>query len=372
LLSGNLPNDVIQDANAHLFFAFVLVFSLLSLEGQSAWVRRWLLRACAANAIVTLALIVVSASRLIDLYFELRPVLLGDLGMGGAVGYMPNGAYRLYLGSGLYLQIGLALVVQRLLDRPRSPWMWLLYVALLVDITASYTRGFWLGAALSVAIVLVLGARSFRGPLTVVAATILIFLAGSGIGASFGFSLPDYLLARSVSFADIIVAEEPILLPGDPLPTAAPPGGSDPEDTGAAYSDDVRREQARVLLGHIVERPVLGHGFGAIAADYRYGSIFSYELSYLDLLFKTGVVGAILFLSLPLRLLLDGLRGRFGGLRLAEGVGPYQVPVVLSIIAGILLTGATNPYLFAAFGLAPILACVAWLQPSRRSANANV
>jgi hypothetical protein len=36
--------------------------------------------------------------------------------------------------------------------------------------------------------------------------------------------------------------------------------------------------------------------------------------------------------------------------------------VVVGVVAGILLAGATNPYLFAAFGLISILAMVAWLE----------
>jgi hypothetical protein len=36
--------------------------------------------------------------------------------------------------------------------------------------------------------------------------------------------------------------------------------------------------------------------------------------------------------------------------------------VVVGVIVGILVAGATNPYLFAAFGLVSILAMVAWLE----------
>jgi hypothetical protein len=36
------------------------------------------------------------------------------------------------------------------------------------------------------------------------------------------------------------------------------------------------------------------------------------------------------------------------------------------VIGGILAAGATNPYLFAAFGLISILGMVAWLEPAQR------
>ena len=48
--------------------------------------------------------------------------------------------------------------------------------------------------------------------------------------------------------------------------------------------------------------------------------------------------------------------------------------VVVGVVAGILLAGSTNPYLFAAFGLISILAMVAWLEevpPASDRANRN-
>ena len=127
LLNGNAPSDVFGDGNAHLFFAFILVVIALLSRGMGAWLRRWLLIACAANAVVTGLMIVVTITNLVPLYEGLRPIVVLDLVMGGSVGYMPNGAYRLYLGSGLYLQVGIALTIWQLLQRPRNPWLWALY-----------------------------------------------------------------------------------------------------------------------------------------------------------------------------------------------------------------------------------------------------
>jgi hypothetical protein len=117
------------------------------------------------------------------------------------------------------------------------------------------------------------------------------------------------------------------------------------------------------LLAHIAERPVLGWGFGTIAPDYAYGDIYSYELAYLDLAYKTGLVGLVLFLSFPLRLLIDSVRARLGRIRLPAGVDPREAAVPGAIILSLLVTGATNPYLTAAFGLAPIIFAIAWLDP---------
>jgi len=53
---------------------------------------------------------------------------------------------------------------------------------------------------------------------------------------------------------------------------------------------------------------------------------------------------------------------------MSEAAGVIGSPgVVVGVIGGILAAGATNPYLFAAFGLVSILAMVAWLEEVARS-----
>ena len=361
LLNGNGPNDVFGDGNSHLFFAFILVFITLIAEGFGPWLRRWLLIACAANAVVTGLLILLTLTNIVPLSSGLGPVVTTDFVMGGSVGYMPNGAYRLYLGSGLYLQVGVALVVWNLLQRPRDPWLWGLYALLLVDTTATYTRGFWLGTALAAIFVLLLGARSVRRPAAIVAGTAVIFLASSGIGAAMGFSVPAYIFDRTASSFSIDFG--------------AGSGPDEPDrpdeedflgDEAGESSNRVKLIQARVLLGHIAEAPLIGHGFGAIAEDYPYGQIYSYELAYLDLAYKAGILGLVLFLSLPLRLLFDAMRIRFRILSPpppAAGVSRHEMGVVLAIIGSVMITSATNPYILAAFGMLPIMICLAWLEP---------
>lgn len=372
LLNGHEPRDVWSDGNGHLFFAFTLVFIALINRGEGGWLRRCFLAVCAANAVFTLLLIALSAPGWVSLHGVLRPVLLADLDMGGAVGYMSNGAFRLYLGSGIYLQVGLALATWELLRNPRRWWMWALYAILIVDVIATYTRGFWLGTALAMGIVLLLVGYDWRRPVMVVAATLALLAVLSAAGQVVGFSLPQYVLSRSASLfeqPDQTPAPDTTPEPGaTPAPQASAPegnpeGGGRTTDEGGQYSNLVRATQASVLTGHIIERPIIGHGFGAIARDYPYAQIFSYELAFLDLAYKTGLLGSILFLSYPLRLVFDALRGRLGRLRVARGVPRGEMAVVLAILVSVLAAGATNPYILAAFGLLPLLVSIAWLEP---------
>jgi len=135
-------------------------------------------------------------------------------------------------------------------------------------------------------------------------------------------------------------------------------------DTAGEASDDIRDVQADALWNEIGSKPILGSGFGSIAEGYRLGSGYSYELSYLDLLFKTGVIGLLLFVSFPLRLAFDAARARAGSLRPPAAVSRHGAAVPLAVVAGIMLLGATNPYLIASFGLCSLVLMVAWLEPS--------
>ena len=72
----------------------------------------------------------------------------------------------------------------------------------------------------------------------------------------------------------------------------------------------------------------------------------------------------LLYLSFPLRQIVDALRLRRGpahaAFERARRIGASGV--VVGVLVGILLAGASNPYLFAAFGLLSILMMVAWLE----------
>lgn len=362
VLDGVPLRQALQDANGYAFVAFTLPFIALMARGEGASIRRWLLVACIANALFTGLLILGALTHVMPLIPTLNGVLVGPNGLafGGAVGYMPSGAGRLYLASGLYLQVGLVLIASKLLAAPRA-WAWLLYAVLLVDIAATYTRGFWLAAGAAVALVVILGARDWRRPAWIAAATLGVLLVTSVGAAAIGASVPDYLLQRAGS----TLTTRPIA-PGEENPGNQPVIDVAPGTQGdvlGEVSNEIRVVQARVLVGHIVERPILGSGLGAVAADYKFGTGWIYELTYLDILYKLGILGALLFLSYPLRLLLDTVRGRFGRLRLANGVDRREAVVPMAVILSVLIATASNPYLLAAYGLLPIIATVAWLDP---------
>jgi hypothetical protein len=432
---------------------------------------------------------------------------------------MPNGAFRLFLGSSLYLQVALALVTWELVQRPRRAWPWLLFLISWIDVIATYARGVWIGALIAFVLVIALGSQSLRRAVGVVTASLVLFGTASLGASALHRSLPNYLLSRGTSatstgeanfsrtlvdggfergltvrdaswafvdsqdrslsvrltpggrsarslalrntagnqddYAAQAIALKPstryevsgwldasevtapaassrglmvwdvggnvvsapitvaskgwikLVIPFETgeRPTAiqvrlyAPRGvvrwdnirlakaprsavsstpvqeqripprpavaaevaSTSQRDLAGEVSNSIRAEQARVLGRHIADRPIFGSGFGSIARDYPYGTSYSYELSYFDLLFKAGVVGLLLFLSFPLRLVWDAAQARLGRLATPSGVEPRETCVVIAIVLSVLVVGATNPFLFAAFGILPILMGIAWL-----------
>jgi hypothetical protein len=339
LVNGNRPVDVFGDGNGHFFFAFAALVAALAYIGDLGWLRKWLLVACAAIALMTFGLAVVAVTGVATVIPTLHDALLGRLDMGGVVGILNDGKLRLYLGSGLYLQVGVALVTWELLRQPRRTWPWLLAAVLVVDLIFTWTRGYWLGAMLAFGVVLLFGSGGLRRPLQLLGVTVAVLLVMTVGALATGSTLPYDIFDRAIGIVGL---------------------GADEMGSGSNF---VRAVQAEVLSAHIAERPFLGWGFGTIAPDYPYGDIYSYELAYLDLAYKTGIVGVLLFLSFPLRLLLDSVRARLGRIQLPPGVTAREAAVPGAIILSLLVTGATNPYLTAAFGLAPIILSIAWLDP---------
>jgi hypothetical protein len=523
LLDGNGAHNAVADGNGYLFFAFVLVVVTLIRRGEGAWLRTMFFAACATGAAAYFGLIALTAAGAVSLG-SVREWLSVRLGMGGVIGYMPNGDFRLFTAGSLFLVVGLVLTAQRLLVRPRDLLLWLLGAVLTVDLIATYTRGLWLSALIGVALVLALEVRSARQLGYAVVVPSILFGLALAVAPLGGFSLYGYVFNRAATitasghtgfahrvtnpgferslhgwkvnraggkalhvlgttssarsgtrslellnskpdedayaFQNLAVKSKKTyavsawvnaaalrpalggrgllvwdaqdgLLYTVPLtrstnawkrlsftfPTRAhardiqirlyaPEGrvlwddvriganghaGASSQATGghvqvtsipasaatstmaiqstAGGKGDIAGEasnayrvaEAKALWSYIKKRPIYGYGFGKVASNFSTG--YSYELSYLDLLLKAGLIGLLLYLSFPLRLIVDALRLRLPFRALhesARGIG--AAGVVVGVVAGILVAGATNPYLFAAFGLVAMLAMVAWLE----------
>jgi hypothetical protein len=532
LIDGNGRHNAFADGNGFLFFAFVLVVVTLFRRGDGAWLRRLFFAACATSAAAYFVLIVLTAAGAVSLG-SIREWLSVRLAMGGVIGYMPNGDFRLFTAGSLFLVVGLVLTAQRLLVRPRDLLLWLLAAILTVDLIATYTRGLWLSAFVAVILVLAFEVRSARQLGFAVAIPTVLFGLALAVAPLSGFSLYGYVFNRAATittsggtglkhrvrnpgferslrgwevnraggralhvrgttsstrsgkrslellnskpdqdayaFQNLAVkpkttydvsawvnagalrvpasggrgllvwdAQDGVLYTvplthstngwrhlsftfptrthagviqirlyapegrvlwddvqlgargratassratGGPVQATAVPESSATQtmaiqsttggggDIAGEASNAYKVAEAKALWAYIKKRPLYGYGFGKVASDFSTG--YSYELSYLDLTLKAGLIGLLLFVSFPLRLIADGWR-----LRRSETYETCEHPrqigaagVVIGVVAGILVAGATNPFLFAAFGLVSILVMVAWLEEARPSSG---
>lgn len=109
--------------------------------------------------------------------------------------------------------------------------------------------------------------------------------------------------------------------------------------------ENVRIEQARHLLNGFKNRPFFGNGAGAIIKGYArsIGEPWNFELSYHEMLFQSGLVGAIFYFSALALIFVETIRA----MRVNRMIGSA---VMVSYVSGLAASG-TNPYFNSSFDL---------------------
>lgn len=115
----------------------------------------------------------------------------------------------------------------------------------------------------------------------------------------------------------------------------------------ATFSDrgtSVRSEQFQMLLAGWIDVPVLGAGHGASLPNYKrsFEAPWAYELSFIALLYQTGLLGVFLY-----GICVAWLFGTSYKLcRSNQDRALYLIPLLVAMACFLLATG-TNPYLYA-------------------------
>lgn len=112
----------------------------------------------------------------------------------------------------------------------------------------------------------------------------------------------------------------------------------------SSASDESRKKQASSFIEYIVKKPVLGYGHGATMAKVMRSKSkpWRYELSYLDLLFHTGVLGLFLYGLGPLWI----IASLYKIIKINKFYSNKSFSVLMGFIS-ILIAYVTNPYLNA-------------------------
>ncbi|PLW80811.1 hypothetical protein C0585_00670 [Candidatus Woesearchaeota archaeon] len=101
-----------------------------------------------------------------------------------------------------------------------------------------------------------------------------------------------------------------------------------------------RTEQFFALMEGFSNSPILGNGFGAVASVIRNGDMpWAYELSYIALLFHTGLIGLTLYLLLIGWIIIEGLK-----ISKDTNAVRYIFPYIVGLIS-FLIGNMSNPYL---------------------------
>jgi O-antigen ligase len=232
----------------------------------------------------------------------------------GVFGYNPGG-FRVFIGNQVLFIVAVALLLAEMASLGPSRMRTGGLALLIAGTYLSHTRGIWLG-------------------MSIVCAGVLLVVFWREVDAS-----KRRLTMRAVSVVALLG-----IVVGIAMLFGALPRPSFLADTSAS----LRETQAPKLWDAFKQNPVLGDGLGAVVHP-RFvrdpAAPWSYELTYLQLLFQMGVLGLLAVLALPLAVVRRGLREAGRGVLRAAPLGGAMA------ILGILVASATNPYLLASFGM---------------------
>lgn len=295
LIQGNNIKDIISDVNSFLGIIYILLLIAYT-KGNKEKIRsvfNIFINCSIIVAIITIVLFFVSRIYLpndltiVSRYNHYNGILQYGL-ISGLV--LSNNYARIYLYNGIFMQLSVAILMIKLLNSYNKNKIFdvIRLSILIVAIYVSNTRGFWLGT-LGIVILVIMyflfrkSKFNFSIKLLIIPIVVLL-IVGFGISKSIVTPETNNVPVQQNSFMDRV----------DSI-----------TDFENDLSNKVRAVQLRFLLEKWREKPVFGSGFGAHIYEYTEyskennlpGAALScnFELYYVELLFKTGIVGISLF-----------------------------------------------------------------------------
>ena len=293
LINRNSLGDIFSDVNSFLGIIYILLL-IAYVKGRNENIDKIInvfVNCAVIVAIMTITLFFVSRIYLpnnleiIDTYNNLNSKLQYGF-ISGLV--MSNNYARVYLYNGIFMQLAAAIMFIKLFNKDKNVFGIVKLAILLVGIYVSNTRGFWLGTIGAVVISMIYYLWRFK-KFNLTLRNIVIAL------------IP--LILVSVIIPKTIVA----VSPEQNLPNSSGSIKDRIESISDFENDEsnkVRAIQLKFLVNRIKEKPILGWGFGAHIEEYPQYMIdnnlqpvssTSFELYYIELLFKTGIIGILIF-----------------------------------------------------------------------------
>jgi O-antigen ligase len=270
---------VVGDANAYAFFlllpTFLLAFKDISTRERVIPV---LLGATSATAVLTLVLLFLFTQNTPEPILRMLYKWVRDFGLG-EITRAPGGFYRVFFQAHIWNFILYLWSAALLVRAPKQRWLWIPAMLSAAVVFVSFSRTFWLSAALAMAIgiLVVVSLRTTR-PL------FFRYVLFAFLVSALGIALP-FALTRSVSSAAVARAGA----------------------IGGEAAIDSRFNLLPVMMGAIGEHPLLGSGFGKsltyVTKDPRLLAYFpdgnytttAFEWGWLDFWIKMGIAGFLAF-----------------------------------------------------------------------------
>lgn len=293
LINGNSISDIFSDVNSFLGVIYILLL-IAYVKGRRENINKILnifINCSVVVAIITITLFFVSRIYLpnnleiINIYNDLNSKLQYGF-ISGLV--LSNNYARVYLYNGIFMQLAAAIMFIKLFNKEKNIFNIIKLSILLIGIYVSNTRGFWLGT---------------------IGVVILSFSYYIWRVKKYNLTIKNVIIAMIplILVASIISKTIVAVSPEQNLPDSSGSIKDRVESIGDFENDEsnkVRAIQLRFLVDKIKEKPVLGWGFGSHIYEYpqymeennlQPVSSSSFELYYVELLFKTGIVGIVIF-----------------------------------------------------------------------------
>ncbi|MEA4965622.1 MAG: O-antigen ligase family protein [Oscillospiraceae bacterium] len=373
LRSGYPFSFVKQDVTIFLTLLLYPAFVIcLNTRARVQWIVDVLYGGAILVAVVTLglhvALAFASKAELTAINNFLNHTSYGGLALLG------TSYYRIYLKSQMFLQVAILLGLHKIIAATsrRSKVFFLICEVVLVYATIlSYTRGFWLGLAISCIILLLCCLRNWKKYLT----TLAISLAG--VACMFVISYCLYgsnvafhtFTARVTGTAiDCLVdgSDNAIANPGNANGNKPSAGLSATQELIAKNSIAAQNLREATMEEHerlIAADPFWGYGLGknldGIRTDGRT------EYTYLDLYMKLGLIGFLLFALVFCWHCTDALKLCFRRKKGVKGDVELVSTYLMAGYVGILVTSYLNPFLTSPMGIMLLLTLIISVKQDR-------
>jgi hypothetical protein len=313
IVRGNMLRYALSDANGYVFLITGYFFILLIKKNNKLkdTIKLHLLIATLIVSLLTIlmfSLVYIGKLNIIDVNSILK-----NEGIGLAS--IENGNYRIFLGGQIYVLLTALYVFNKLIDNKTKInkghiGLFFIYVIALI---LSNTRSYWIAMFIGIGLSILLQKFSIKKIVTI----ILIFLVTWGTI----LRLPQEYVSNSLDRIQSIT-----------------------DFSRNNISNYNRILQSSELLYEFKLYPILGKGFGATLTDGYTRNIeapYTFELSYLELLYKLGIVGMTLFV---LALML-------GLIKFYNVKDNFMISFLVSTYLSFLFVSSTNPFIVSGMGI---------------------